>query len=154
MLGHGKLVSSTSRTYVGEFKDGLAHGQGKEIGPDGKVIFEGLWIHGDTEPQAKRKADLAQKRKDAESASQKSLPEPPCEAVVDVEVQDADGNRGQYTGLVLSANRKPHGVGRMVYLDGRRIYEGFFVAGSKCGHGRTFFVQQKDFHEGSYKDNL
>lgn len=118
------------------------------------MIYEGIWIHGDTEPLAKRKAEIAQKRKDNESESQRSPPEPPCEPVVDMEVQDADGNLGNYTGLVLVENNKPHGVGRMVYLDGRRIHEGWWRHGLKEGHGRCLFVQQQDFHEGNYKNNV
>lgn len=149
--GEGKLVSCNKQTYEGTFLDGLAHGQGKETGPDGKVVYEGTWIHGDPEPEAKRKADLAQKRNDAEAASRR---EPPCEAVVDMEIQDAEGTFGQYTGLVLVENKKPHGVGRMVYLGGGRIHEGFWRNGLKAGHGRCFFVKQGDHHEGEYANNV
>ena len=144
--GVGTLISGKqdgSTTYTGQFQQGLAHGQGKEIAADGTVTYEGKWIQGDPEAEAERKAaaakermanesTLRQPRRDQESTTAKgSLPEPECEAVVDMEVRDAEGNKGQYTGLVLSGTRKPHGVGRMVYLDGRRIHEGFWQNGMK-----------------------
>jgi hypothetical protein len=78
----------------------------------------------------------------------------PCEAVVDEAIVDGQGNAGKYTGLVLQTTRKPHGVGRMVYDDGKRIHEGFWVEGSKEGHGRCMFHPQDDFHEGEYQRNL
>ena len=169
--GQGELVSSKQedggKTYRGAFDRGLAHGWGTEIGPDGvTVIYEGNWIGGDPEAEAQRKAELAKKRlaaqatlrqprRDRESTTARGgPPEPDCEAVVDMEVLDAERNKGQYTGLVLCHNQKPHGVGRMVYLDGRRIHEGFWKNGMKEGHGRCLFVEQGDFHEGEYKDNV
>lgn len=62
--------------------------------------------------------------------------EPPCEAVVDKGITDCQGNEGRFTGLVLVSTKRPHGVGRLVYSDGKRIHEGFWVNGSKEGHGR------------------
>ena len=75
-----------------------------------------------------------------------------CVAVVDKHVVDGLGCAGLYTGLVLKG--QPHGVGRLVYEDGKRIHEGFWVHGSKEGHGRCLFTPQQDFHEGEYKGNL
>jgi len=79
---------------------------------------------------------------------------PECEAVVDQLVGDSQGNKGKYTGIVLKESRKPHGVGRMVYADGKRIHEGFWQNGSKEGHGRCLFFPQGDYHEGNYERNL
>jgi len=73
-----------------------------------------------------------------------------CEAVVNKLVRDSAGHLGQYTGIVLKSTEKPHGVGRIVYSDGRRIHEGFWVNGTKHGHGRCLFVGEGDFHEGEY----
>lgn len=167
--GVGTLISCQKdggTTYSGTFHNGLAHGQGKETAADGTVTYEGNWIQGDPEQEALRKQTLAKQRMASESTLRQprrdqdattafgSRPQPQCEAVVDMEVEDAEGNRGQYTGLVLSQSRKPHGVGRMVYLDGRRIHEGFWENGMKHGHGRCLFVEQGDFHEGEYKNNV
>ena len=162
----GNNSDGAAKTYRGTFDRGLAHGWGKEIGPDGNVLYEGKWIGGDPEAEAMRKAELAQERlaaeatlrqprRDRESTTARGgPPEMECEAVVDMEVIDAEGNFGQYTGLVSSQNKKPHGVGRMVYMDGRRIHEGFWKNGMKEGHGRCLFVEQGDFHEGEYKNNV
>jgi len=79
---------------------------------------------------------------------------PEFEAVVDREVQDADGHVGQYTGLISIETQKPNGVGRIVYMDGRRVHEGFWVDGKKEGHGRCMFAPQGDFHEGEYHNNV
>ncbi|CAB9510688.1 MORN repeat protein [Seminavis robusta] len=173
--GQGTLISAAKNsknkaggktTYTGGFERGLAHGQGKETAPDGTVVYEGNWINGDPEPEAKRKAAKLEAQEqqyqavmgrpsDQESTSSRGGPrQPECEAVVDREVVDAEGNTGQYTGLVLFGTNKPHGVGRMVYLDGRRIHEGFWKNGMKDGHGRCLFVEQGDFHEGEYKNNV
>jgi hypothetical protein len=43
--------------------------------------------------------------------------------MTDIYKYDADGDEGIYTGVVLQSTGMPHGVGRMVYEDGR-IYEG------------------------------
>jgi len=80
--------------------------------------------------------------------------QPECEAVVDEAITDAQGNPGKYTGIVLKGTRQPHGVGRIVYSDGKRIHEGFWRDGKKEGHGRCLFFPQGDFHEGEYKNNL
>ena len=142
-------MSCDGKTYSGSFQNGVAHGYGKEVGPDGKVIFEGAWIKGMTVTEARRKEEAAKKLKDhtvtpaknlLETLNSKASPtsvmcdinlgsdssEPDCEAVVDIEVRDAEGIFGQYTGLVLVSTQKPHGVGRLVYLDGLRIHEGFW----------------------------
>jgi hypothetical protein len=70
-----------------------------------------------------------------------------CKAVVDMLVTDAQENRGRYamklrksvfgaesnfsllclsryTGILHMESQRPHGVGRMVYVDGNRIHEG------------------------------
>lgn len=75
-----------------------------------------------------------------------------CKAVVDQPVTDKLDCSGFYTGIVKDG--LPHGVGRLVYTDGKRIHEGFWKNGSKEGHGRCLFFPQQDFHEGEYKDNL
>ncbi len=60
----------------------------------------------------------------------------------------------RYTGIIHVESQRPHGVGRMVYLDGNRIHEGFWVDGHREGHGRCLFSQIGDYHEGEYKQNL
>jgi hypothetical protein len=78
-----------------------------------------------------------------------------CMAVVDRTVTDGLGCPGLYTGIVSKkSNCQPHGVGRLVYTDGKRIHEGFWHYGTKEGHGRCLFLPQYDFHEGEYHDNL
>mmetsp|Transcript_6226 Transcript_6226/g.18404 ORF Transcript_6226/g.18404 Transcript_6226/m.18404 type:complete len:1142 (+) Transcript_6226:157-3582(+) len=77
-----------------------------------------------------------------------------CKAVVDQLVWDGQNNAGRYTGILHVPTQRPHGVGRMVYKDGNRIYEGFWVKGHRQGHGRCMFVQMGDFHEGQYLQNL
>jgi hypothetical protein len=77
-----------------------------------------------------------------------------CMAVVDRKVTDGLGCPGLYTGIVWKKNFQPHGVGRLVYIDGKRIHEGFWQYGNKEGHGRCLFLPQYDFHEGEYLANL
>jgi hypothetical protein len=95
--------------------------------------------------------------------------------VVDMYTTDTLSCPGHYTGMVVAdvANssalprmqassaltpsnglQRPHGVGRMVYTDGSRIHEGFWVHGAKHGHGRCWFVPQGDVHEGEYCLNV
>jgi hypothetical protein len=45
-------------------------------------------------------------------------------------------------------------VGRIVYDDGQRIHEGFWVQGHRQGHGRCVFLTTGDVHEGNYHQNL
>jgi hypothetical protein len=162
LVRQGKNHGENKTTYTGMFDHGVAHGRGTEMNADGDIIYEGDWIHGDPEPEAIYKAQQRQHpgtpsrhhpRRDSESTTL-GPPQPECEAVVDVQVVDAEGNAGQFTGLVMFGTKKPHGVGRMVYLDGRRVHEGFWSRGMKEGHGRCMFVEQGDFHEGEYKDNV
>jgi hypothetical protein len=60
----------------------------------------------------------------------------------------------RFTGIIHVESQRPHGVGRMVYLDGNRIHEGFWVHGNREGHGRCLFSQIGDYHEGEYRQNL
>ncbi|GKY97678.1 hypothetical protein MPSEU_000726000 [Mayamaea pseudoterrestris] len=83
-----------------------------------------------------------------------ALPDIACEAVVDELVTDSQGDSGKFTGIVAKQTRLPHGVGRMVYVGDKRIYEGFWANGDKEGHGRCLFTPQGDFHEGEYHKNL
>ena len=176
--GTGTLVHSDGKQYTGEFEAGLAHGQGKEVDLSGNVTYEGKWIRGEradlrrTTPESKpkRPAHVNPRPPSARKASPATQPGPStttaeasptqradprdCEAVVDEEVTDQQGNPGRYTGLVLKQTRQPHGVGRLVYSDGKRIHEGFWIEGRKEGHGRCLFFPQGDFHEGEYKGNL
>jgi len=76
-----------------------------------------------------------------------------CRAVVDQAVTDQLECPGLYTGIV-DAKGRPHGVGRLVYSDGKRVHEGFWIHGMKQGHGRCLFYPQQDFHEGEYSNNL
>ena len=162
--GHGTLVQADGHTYVGEFTDGMFHGQGQEKDPHGNIVYDGEFIKGYRAGEYVVGAEYAGgensggDERDAlpSSAAPKTQKgnEPECEAVVDQEVTDCQGNVGRYTGLVLKESRRPHGVGRLVYADGRRIHEGFWQNGSKEGHGRCLFFPQGDFHEGEYCNNL
>ena len=65
--------------------------------------------------------------------------------MVEARVQDAQGNLGTFTGLVL--DDLPHGVGRMVYTG--EIREGFWKHGYLEGHARAFF-SNGDYYEGNF----
>ena len=41
--GEGKYIYENGDYYVGEFKNGLCHGKGKEFDKEGKLICEGEW---------------------------------------------------------------------------------------------------------------
>ena len=45
--GFGKLTFGTGITYEGNWKDGLKHGEGKEIDSSGDIINEGVWEKGE-----------------------------------------------------------------------------------------------------------
>ena len=115
------------------------------------AVTESYWVEDD--------GDSVQVGGGAPSSSQSSVQqqqeiEPPCHAVVDQKISDCQGNLGRFTGIVLTSSQRPHGVGRLVYADGKRIHEGFWKNGSKEGHGRCLFFPQGDFHEGEYLNNL
>ena len=42
--GQGITTSHTDEKYVGEYKDGEYHGQGKFWGSSGNVIYSGQWV--------------------------------------------------------------------------------------------------------------
>merc|ERR1712154_432137 len=58
--------NSDGKTYKGEFQNGLAHGHGVEIDTNGKVIYEGQFVEGQTAIAAERAAaaSAAKKRSD------------------------------------------------------------------------------------------
>lgn len=180
--GKGMLVHHDGTTYSGGFLVGQSHGLGKEVSSAGVVNYEGTWIHG--KPENSIASDLQDnKSKEYEQAATidtvsveesgidsitncevKNAREPGTSAeddeqdeyvaVVDEPIVDAQGNPGNYTGLVSTRTRRPNGVGRLVYGDGKRIHEGFWKNGRKEGHGRCLFFPHRDFHEGNYHDNL
>jgi len=63
---------------------------------------------------------------------------------------DPYGDRGRFTGLVLRSTGMPHGVGRMVYEDDGRTFEGDWRHGRWHGHGRATFANG-DSYEGEYR---
>ena len=161
--GRGTLVQADGRTYVGEFSDGKFHGQGQEMDPTGNMVYDGEFVKGHRAGEFVVDDDDEEEDFPLSPSSVEGAPpapgvkkrdEPECEAVVDEEITDCQGNLGRYTGIVLKKNRRPQGVGRLVYADGRRIHEGFWHDGSKEGHGRCLFFPQGDFHEGEYQNNL
>jgi len=123
-------------------------GQGKTSSP----VVESYWVPDDDEDR--RGPGVAPVAPPLRAPPSVMSEEPPCEAVVDQEITDCQGNPGRFTGLVLVSTKRPHGVGRLVYQDGKRIHEGFWRNGSKEGHGRCLFFPQGDFHEGEYQNNL
>jgi len=164
--GQGSMVHSDGTIYEGEFVNGLSHGHGVETAASGETLYEGEFIEGLHAEEYHTK----QRQKEEEELLQASMPPTPkrfetpqkpvkkasdkCEAVVDELIEDAQGNKGRFTGILMTESRKPHGTGRLVYLDGKRIHEGFWKDGKKEGHGRCLFFPQRDFHEGEYKNNL
>lgn len=163
--GRGTLVQADGRTYVGDFVKGKSHGVGQEMDPSGNMVYDGEFVKGrrlgefvaddDTDDDDEEEEEEGEKAKGGTgTAAPKKPSEPACEAVVDEEITDCQGNLGRYTGIVRKESRRPHGVGRLVYADGRRIHEGFWTDGSKEGHGRCLFFPQGDFHEGEYTNNL
>ena len=173
--GHGcKYVHRDGRVYLGDFADGARNGQGKELYPNGSLRYEGQWVNDDPLLPAKiqpppegfvlldvdepERTDSKENVGELEDVSINSKPTTTssiynetkdCKTVVDETIQDAVGNNGKYTGLVL--NGRPHGVGRMVYTG--EIREGFWRYGHLDGHARAFF-ELGDFYEGNFENSL
>jgi hypothetical protein len=64
---------------------------------------------------------------------------------------DTNGNRaGRYSGIILQSTGMPHGLGKMVYDDGRLTYEGDWCHGWWHGSGRATFASG-DSYEGKYQ---
>jgi len=63
---------------------------------------------------------------------------------------DPYGDKGTYTGVVLRNTGMPHGLGKMVYEEDRRVFEGDWRHGRWHGYGRASF-SNGDSYEGQYK---
>ena len=63
---------------------------------------------------------------------------------------DPYGDKGKYSGVVLRSTGMPHGVGRMVYEEDQRTYEGDWRHGRWHGFGRATFANG-DSYEGEYR---
>jgi len=70
--------------------------------------------------------------------------------VVNHNLLDPYGDKGCYTGLILKSTGMPHGSGRMVYEEDKRIYEGEWRHGRWHGFGRAKFANG-DSYEGQYR---
>jgi len=70
--------------------------------------------------------------------------------VVNKKLLDPYGDKGTYTGVVLRNTGMPHGLGRMVYEEDRRVFEGDWRHGRWHGYGRASF-SNGDSYEGEYK---
>jgi len=70
--------------------------------------------------------------------------------VVNRELLDPYGDKGTYTGVILQTTGMPHGLGRMIYEEDGRIYEGDWRHGRWHGYGRASF-SNGDSYEGEYK---
>ena len=63
---------------------------------------------------------------------------------------DPYGDKGKFSGIVLRSTGMPHGLGRMVYEDDGRTYEGDWRHGRWHGYGRATFANG-DSYEGEYR---
>jgi hypothetical protein len=72
------------------------------------------------------------------------------EHVRDQKLLDPYGDSGKYTGVILRSTGMPHGVGRMIYDDDGRTYEGDWKHGRWHGHGKATFAN-RDSYEGEYR---
>mmetsp|Transcript_28536 Transcript_28536/g.47229 ORF Transcript_28536/g.47229 Transcript_28536/m.47229 type:complete len:872 (+) Transcript_28536:251-2866(+) len=70
--------------------------------------------------------------------------------VVSQTLLDPYGDKGRYSGVVLRSTGMPHGLGRMVYEDDGRTYEGDWRHGRWHGYGRATFANG-DSYEGEYR---
>ena len=70
--------------------------------------------------------------------------------VVEQTLLDPYGDKGRYTGVVLRSTGMPHGLGRMLYEDDGRTYEGDWRHGRWHGHGHATFANG-DSYEGEYR---
>ena len=70
--------------------------------------------------------------------------------VVSKKLLDPYGDKGTYTGVVLRNTGMPHGLGRMIYEEDRRVFEGDWRHGRWHGYGRASF-SNGDSYEGEYK---
>ncbi|KAG7370893.1 2-isopropylmalate synthase [Nitzschia inconspicua] len=70
--------------------------------------------------------------------------------VVNQQLLDPYGDKGVYTGVVLRTTGMPHGLGRMIYEEDGRIFEGDWRHGRWHGYGRASF-SNGDSYEGEYK---
>eukprot|EP00547_Thalassionema_nitzschioides_P007213 CAMPEP_0194221368 /NCGR_PEP_ID=MMETSP0156-20130528/30399_1 /TAXON_ID=33649 /ORGANISM="Thalassionema nitzschioides, Strain L26-B" /LENGTH=701 /DNA_ID=CAMNT_0038951741 /DNA_START=239 /DNA_END=2344 /DNA_ORIENTATION=- len=70
--------------------------------------------------------------------------------VVSRTLLDPYGDKGRYSGVVLRSTGMPHGLGRMVYEDDGRTYEGDWRHGRWHGFGRATFANG-DSYEGEYR---
>lgn len=70
--------------------------------------------------------------------------------VVSKQLLDPYGDKGVYTGVILRSTGMPHGLGRMIYDEDGRIYEGDWRHGRWHGYGRASF-SNGDSYEGEYK---
>lgn len=70
--------------------------------------------------------------------------------VMNKKLLDPYGDKGTYTGVVLRNTGMPHGLGRMVYEEDRRVFEGDWRHGRWHGYGRASF-SNGDSYEGEYK---
>ena len=70
--------------------------------------------------------------------------------VVEQTLLDPYGDKGRYTGVVLRSTGMPHGLGRMLYEDDGRTYEGDWRHGRWHGHGYATFANG-DSYKGEYR---
>ena len=70
--------------------------------------------------------------------------------VVSRTLLDPYGDQGRYSGVVLRSTGMPHGLGRMVYEDDGRTYEGDWRHGRWHGYGRATFANG-DSYNGEYR---
>src|SRR3984957_14754261 len=96
--GHGKETYPDGRVFEGEYKDGKAHGHGKETYPDG-TVFEGAYKDGKAHGPGKATY--------------------PDGRVFEGEYKDGNA----------------HGPGKETYPDGT-VFEGEFKDGKRNGHGK------------------
>jgi hypothetical protein len=117
--GHGTLETTTGQKYIGNFKDGLRHGEGVFLLPGGRKIV-GVWKENEIVEGTYTAPDGTQyvghwKFRERNGHGELTFP---------------DGRR--YVGEFKSDKR--HGKGTLFFPDGRK-YVGDFENGERTGQG-------------------
>lgn len=123
--------------YEGNFKNGFAHGKGKEVFDNG-IVYEGDYVNGKVEG----KGASADKDGNSFTGSFKNGYKTYGTSIW------KNGNR--YTGNW--SNNEMHGQGTFIWAD-KSKYVGNFIKGMKDGKGKVFFPNGTVLFEGTWKND-
>ena len=161
---NGKYIYSYGKYYIGEFKDNIPNGKGIKYYSDGKILYEGDFVHGLFEGNGKYIWEDGNyyigEWKNGLRNGKGTIYNPHGDIIYEGdyvnEIYEGNGKyfceNGEYY-IGQWKNGLKNGKGTLYYKNGKIKYEGDYIKDKAEGNGK-YICENGDYYEGEWKNGL